>query len=77
MDKSADAFRTISEAAEELEVPQHVLRFWETRFSQIKPMKRGAGRRLYDPRCAAPAEGTRRTLGDRLAPVWRLAADAS
>ncbi len=49
MDKSADAFRTISEAAEELDVPQHVLRFWETRFPQIKPMKRGGGRRYYRP----------------------------
>ncbi len=49
MDKSADAFRTISEAAEELDVPQHVLRFWETRFSQIRPMKRGGGRRYYRP----------------------------
>ena len=49
MDKSADAFRTISEAAEELEVPQPVRRFWETRFSQIKPMKRGGGRRYYRP----------------------------
>ena len=45
MDKSPDAFRTISEAAEELDLPQHVLRFWETRFSQIKPLKRGGGRR--------------------------------
>ena len=49
MDKSPDAFRTISEAAEELQVPQHVLRFWETRFSQLKPMKRGGGRRYYRP----------------------------
>ena len=49
MDKSADAFRTISEAAEELDLPQHVLRFWETRFPQIKPMKRGGGRRYYRP----------------------------
>ena len=49
MEKSADAFRTISEAAEELDVPQHVLRFWETRFSQIRPMKRGGGRRYYRP----------------------------
>ena len=46
-DKSADAFRTISEVAEELDLPQHVLRFWETRFPQIKPMKRGGGRRYY------------------------------
>jgi DNA-binding transcriptional MerR regulator len=49
MDKSPDAFRTISEAAEELDVPQHVLRFWETRFGQLKPMKRGGGRRYYRP----------------------------
>ena len=49
MDKAPDAFRTISEVAGELEVPQHVLRFWETRFAQIKPMKRGGGRRYYRP----------------------------
>jgi DNA-binding transcriptional MerR regulator len=49
MEKSADAFRTISEAAEELTVPQHVLRFWETKFTQIKPMKRAGGRRYYRP----------------------------
>jgi DNA-binding transcriptional MerR regulator len=47
VEKSPDAFRTISEAAEELDVPQHVLRFWETRFAQIKPMKRAGGRRYY------------------------------
>jgi len=47
--KSASAFRTISEVSKELEVPQHVLRFWETRFSQIKPLKRGGGRRYYRP----------------------------
>jgi DNA-binding transcriptional MerR regulator len=47
--KSPDAFRTISEVAEELNVPQHVLRFWETKFSQIKPLKRGGGRRYYRP----------------------------
>lgn len=47
--KSASAFRTISEVATELDVQQHVLRFWETRFSQIKPMKRGGGRRYYRP----------------------------
>ncbi len=50
MDKSADAFRTISEAADELDLPQHVLRFWETRFPQIKPLKRAGGRRYYRPR---------------------------
>jgi DNA-binding transcriptional MerR regulator len=49
VEKSPDAFRTISEAAEELGVPQHVLRFWETRFPQIKPMKRAGGRRYYRP----------------------------
>lgn len=47
--KSAQAYRTISEAAEELEVPQHVLRFWETKFPQIRPLKRGGGRRYYRP----------------------------
>lgn len=47
--KSPDAFRTISEVAENLDLPQHVLRFWETRFNQIKPMKRGGGRRYYRP----------------------------
>ncbi|MEO0496993.1 MAG: MerR family transcriptional regulator [Pseudomonadota bacterium] len=49
MTKTADAFRTISEAAQELDLPQHVLRFWETRFHQIKPLKRGGGRRYYRP----------------------------
>ena len=49
MDKQADAFRTISEAADTLGLPQHVLRFWETRFPQIKPLKRGGGRRYYRP----------------------------
>ncbi|MEK9671505.1 MAG: MerR family transcriptional regulator [Rhodospirillaceae bacterium] len=47
--KSAGAFRTISEVAVELDLPQHVLRFWETKFTQIKPMKRGGGRRYYRP----------------------------
>jgi len=49
IEKSVDAFRTISEVAESLAVPQHVLRFWETRFSQVKPMKRAGGRRYYRP----------------------------
>ncbi|MDR3463111.1 MAG: MerR family transcriptional regulator [Beijerinckiaceae bacterium] len=49
MEKSADAFRTISEVAEDLDLPQHVLRFWETRFPQIKPLKRAGGRRFYRP----------------------------
>src|SRR5262249_40630237 len=47
--KSAAAFRTISEVADELDVPQHVLRFWETKFPQIRPLKRGGGRRYYPP----------------------------
>ncbi|SNS18915.1 MULTISPECIES: MerR family transcriptional regulator [unclassified Azospirillum] len=47
--KSATAFRTISEVSADLEVPQHVLRFWETKFPQIKPLKRGGGRRYYRP----------------------------
>lgn len=47
--KSAAAFRTISEVADELDVPQHVLRFWETKFPQIRPLKRGGGRRYYRP----------------------------
>ena len=49
MDKSPDAFRTIREVAESMDLPQHVLRFWETRFPQIKPLKRGGGRRYYRP----------------------------
>ncbi|HEY8006612.1 MAG TPA: MerR family transcriptional regulator [Methylocella sp.] len=50
MNKNADAFRTISEVAGELDLPQHVLRFWETRFPQIKPLKRAGGRRYYRPK---------------------------
>ena len=49
MEKSAEAFRTISEVAQDLDLPQHVLRFWESRFAQIKPLKRGGGRRYYRP----------------------------
>ncbi len=47
--KTPDAFRTISEVADELHVPQHVLRFWETKFPQVRPLKRGGGRRYYRP----------------------------
>jgi len=47
--KSAEAFHTISEVANELEIPQHVLRFWESKFTQVKPLKRGGGRRYYRP----------------------------
>lgn len=49
LDKAADAFRTISEVAADLDLPQHVLRFWESRFPQIRPMKRAGGRRYYRP----------------------------
>lgn len=49
MEKGPDAFRTISEVADDLDLPQHVLRFWETRFPQIRPLKRGGGRRYYRP----------------------------
>jgi DNA-binding transcriptional MerR regulator len=49
VEKAPDAFRTISEVANEIDVPQHVLRFWESRFSHIRPMKRGGGRRYYRP----------------------------
>lgn len=62
MDKSPDAFRTISEAAEELDLPQHVLRFWETRFAQIKPLKRGGGRRYYRPQDIDLIKGIRHML---------------
>jgi hypothetical protein len=47
--KAPTAFRTISEVAEDLNIPQHVLRFWETKFPQLKPLKRGGGRRYYRP----------------------------
>ncbi|WP_011580487.1 MULTISPECIES: MerR family transcriptional regulator [Chelativorans] len=65
MDKSPDAFRTISEVAEELDLPQHVLRFWETRFSQIKPLKRGGGRRYYRPQDVELIKGIRHMLYDQ------------
>lgn len=62
MAKSAEAFRTISEAADELGVAQHVLRFWETRFTFIKPMKRAGGRRFYRPSDIAVLAAVRRLL---------------
>lgn len=61
-DKSPDAFRTISEVADSLDLPQHVLRFWETRFSQIKPLKRGGGRRYYRPDDVELLRGIRHLL---------------
>ncbi|MEM8813894.1 MAG: MerR family transcriptional regulator [Pseudomonadota bacterium] len=62
--KGPDAFRTISEVAGELDLPQHVLRFWETRFTQIKPMKRGGGRRYYRPDDVDLLRGIRHLLYD-------------
>ncbi len=61
-DKAPEAFRTISEVADQLDVPQHVLRFWETRFSQIRPMKRGGGRRYYRPADVDLLKGIRTLL---------------
>jgi DNA-binding transcriptional MerR regulator len=62
VDKAPDAYRTISEVAEDLDLPQHVLRFWETRFSQIKPLKRGGGRRYYRPEDIDLLKGIRHLL---------------
>jgi DNA-binding transcriptional MerR regulator len=62
--KGPEAFRTISEAADELQVPQHVLRFWETKFAFIRPMKRAGGRRFYRPHDIAVLHGVRRLLHD-------------
>ena len=63
-EKSPEAFRTISEVSEELDLPQHVLRFWETRFAQVKPMKRSGGRRLYRPDHVALLRGIKALLYD-------------
>ncbi|WP_395665602.1 MerR family transcriptional regulator [Methylocella sp.] len=62
MTKNVDAFRTISEVAEELDLPQHVLRFWETRFPQIRPLKRAGGRRFYRPADVEILRAIRRLL---------------
>lgn len=62
MEKSPDAFRTISEVAESLETPAHVLRFWESRFPQIRPVKRAGGRRYYRPADVALLTGIKRLL---------------
>jgi DNA-binding transcriptional MerR regulator len=64
-EKSERAFRTISEAAEVIGVPQHVLRFWETRFPQLQPLKRGGNRRYYRPADMALLETIRAMLHDR------------
>lgn len=62
MEKSPEAFRTISEVADDLEVPQHVLRFWEGKFNQVKPMKRAGGRRYYRPADVELLRGIRHLL---------------
>jgi DNA-binding transcriptional MerR regulator len=64
MAKGPEAFRTISEAADEIGVAQHVLRFWESKFSFIRPMKRAGGRRFYRPQDIAILNGVRRLLHD-------------
>src|SRR6478736_3634926 len=76
--KAPDAFRTISEEAEELELPQHVLRFWEHRFNQIRPMKRGGGRGYYRPEDVDVLRGVRLLLygqGFTIRGVQRLLKD--
>ena len=73
--KGPNAFRTISEAADEVGVPQHVLRFWETRFSFIRPMKRAGGRRFYRPQDVAVLKGVKALLytrGFKIEGVQRL-----
>lgn len=62
MQKSPDAFRTISEVADDLDVPKHVLRFWEGKFAQLRPMKRGGGRRYYRPEDVELLRGIRQLL---------------
>jgi DNA-binding transcriptional MerR regulator len=62
VEKAPEAFRTISEVADELKVPKHVLRFWEGKFTQIRPMKRGGGRRYYRPEDVEFLKGIRRLL---------------
>ena len=66
MDKSPEAFRTISEVADDLDVPKHVLRFWEGKFAQLRPLKRGGGRRYYRPEDVNLLRGIRQLLyGDK------------
>jgi len=62
LDKSPEAFRTISEVAVDLEVPKHVLRFWEGKFAQLRPLKRGGGRRYYRPEDVNLLRGIRQLL---------------
>jgi DNA-binding transcriptional MerR regulator len=65
LNKGPNAFRTISEAAEEVGTPQHVLRFWETKFSFLRPMKRAGGRRFYRPQDIAVLKGVKTLLYSR------------
>ncbi len=65
MAKSPNAFRTISEAADEIGVPQHVLRFWESKFTFVQPLKRAGGRRFYRPQDIAVLQGIRHLLHDQ------------
>ena len=67
--KTTRAFRTISEAGEELELQPHVLRFWESKFSQIKPIKRGGGRRFYRPEDIEFIRGIKKLLHDEKHPI--------
>ena len=62
--KSPEAFRTISEVSKDLSLPQHVLRFWETKFAQIKPIKRGGGRRYYRPEDVDLLKGIKNLLNN-------------
>jgi DNA-binding transcriptional MerR regulator len=78
VEKAPEAFRTISEVADELDLPQHVLRFWETRFTQIRPLKRGGGRRYYRPDDVDLLRGIRHLLygeGYTIRGVQRLLKD--
>ena len=80
IDKAPDAYRTISEVAEDIDLPQHVLRFWETRFAQIKPLKRGGGRRYYRPDDVELLKGIRHLLygeGYTIKGVQRLLRDGT
>lgn len=65
MTKGPNAFRTISEASEEIGAPQHVLRFWETKFTFVTPLKRAGGRRFYRPNDVAVLKGVRRLLHEQ------------
>ena len=65
VEKRPGAFRTISEVADDIDVPQHVLRFWETKFTQVRPVKRAGGRRYYRPEDVDLIKGIRRLLHDQ------------